>query len=383
MARKIRMGMIGGGRGAFIGAVHRMAAALDGEIELVCGAFSSDPETSKLSGADLYLDGNRVYASYEEMIKVEKDLPADKRMDLVSIVTPNHLHFAPAKLALENGFHVICDKPMCFDLAQANDLLRIVEANNLLFALTYNYTGYPMVKQARQMILHNEIGEIRRATVSYTQGWLTTPLEKANQKQALWRTDPSKAGIAGALGDIGTHAYSLLEYFTGLEVTHVNAQVNNVVEGRLLDDDVNVLLRFNNDAAGILSATQIAAGEENDLTIKIYGDQGGLEWSQMNPNSLIVKSLNKPTQIYRTGGGDLYPATIENTRLPAGHPEGYIEAFANVYKNVAKCIQAGIEGNQVNPIHEDYPTVKDGWRGMQFIHKVVESGNSDIKWTSL
>jgi len=383
MLRKIRMGMIGGGRGAFIGGVHRMAAALDGEIELVCGAFSSDPERSRLSGADLYLDKSRIYDSYEQMILAEKNLPADIRMDLVAIVTPNHLHFAPSKLALENGFHVVCDKPLCFDLAEANDLVNIVNSKDQIFAMSHNYTGYPMVKQARAMIQNNEIGIIRRVVVSYPQGWLSTPLENIDQKQAAWRTDPTKAGIAGAMGDIGTHAHNLMEYITGLRVTHVCADVNKVVAGRLLDDDVNVLLKFDNKASGILTASQISAGEENDLTIKIYGENGGLQWSQMQPNTLIVKWLERSEQHYRTGVGDLYPSAVAATRLPAGHPEGYLEAFANVYKNVAKCIQAKLDGRKADLLYTDYPNVQDGLRGMQFVHKVIESGNSEEKWLAM
>ncbi len=383
MLRKIRMGMIGGGRGAFIGGVHRMAAALDGQIELVCGAFSSDPEKSRLSGVDLYLDPNRVYDSYEDMIFQEKELPRDIRMDMVSIVTPNHLHFAPSKLALENGFHVVCDKPLCFDLAEANELIDLVNSQEKIFALMHNYTGYPMVKQARAMIQHNDIGKIRRVVVSYPQGWLSTPLENTDQKQALWRTDPNKAGVAGAMGDIGTHAYNLMEYITGLRVTHICADVNKVVKGRLLDDDVNVLLKLDNGASGILTASQISAGEENDLTIKIYGERGGLEWSQIRPNTLIVKWLDRPTQHYRTGVGDLYQAATSATRLPPGHPEGYLEAFANVYKNVATCIQAKIANKKPNSLHLDFPTVADGLRGMEFVNKVIESGKSDKKWIAM
>ena len=383
MLRKIRMGMIGGGRGAFIGGVHRMAAALDGQIELVCGAFSSDPEKSRLSGVDLYLDPSRVYDSYEDMIFQEKELPRDIRMDMVSIVTPNHLHFAPSKLALENGFHVVCDKPLCFDLAEANELIDLVNSQEKIFALMHNYTGYPMVKQARAMIQHNDIGKIRRVVVSYPQGWLSTPLENTDQKQALWRTDPTKAGVAGAMGDIGTHAYNLMEYITGLRVTHLCADVNKVVKGRLLDDDVNVLLKLDNGASGILTASQISAGEENDLTIKIYGERGGLEWSQIRPNTLIVKWLDRPTQHYRTGVGDLYQTAISATRLPPGHPEGYLEAFANVYKNVATCIQAKIANKKPNSLHLDFPTVADGLRGMEFVNKVIESGKSDKKWIAM
>lgn len=382
--RKIRMGMVGGGRGAFIGAVHRMAAALDGQIELVCGAFSSSPEKSKASGQDLYLDPERCYGSYIEMIETEAKLPDNIKMDIVSIVTPNHMHFAPAKLAMEHGFHVICDKPLCFDMSEALELKRLVDGSGLIFALTHNYTGYPMVKQAKQMIAHNEFGKIRRVVVEYPQGWLSTRLESSDQKQASWRTDPSKSGKAGAIGDIGTHAENLAEYMTGLQISEICADLHTHLEGRQLDDDGSVLLRFENGARGLLYASQISAGEENGLKIRIYGELGGVEWTQMEPNSLWVKWLDKPTQLYRTGVGELYPETISHTRIPAGHPEGYLEAFANIYRNVAKCTQARLEGKIVDKIYQDYPTVDDGIRGMHFIDKVVESGNNDNqKWIKL
>lgn len=382
--RKIRMGMVGGGRGAFIGAVHRMAAALDGQIELVCGAFSSSPDKSKASGQDLYLDPDRCYDSYIEMIETEAKLPDNQKMDIVSIVTPNHMHFAPAKLALEHGFHVICDKPLCFDMNEAQELKKLVDNSGLIFALTHNYTGYPMVKQAKQMIAHHELGQIRRVVVEYPQGWLSTRLESSDQKQASWRTDPSKSGKAGAIGDIGTHAENLAEYMTGLQISEICADLHTHLEGRQLDDDGSVLLRFENGARGLLYASQISAGEENGLKIRIYGELGGVEWTQMEPNSLWVKWLDKPTQLYRTGVGELYPETIAHTRIPAGHPEGYLEAFANIYRNVAKCIQARLEGKIVDKIYQDYPTVDDGIRGMHFIDKVVESGNNDNqKWIKL
>ena len=382
--RKIRMGMVGGGRGAFIGAVHRMAAALDGQIELVCGAFSSSPDKSKASGQDLYLDPERCYGSYIEMIETEAKLPDNLKMDIVSIVTPNHMHFAPAKLALEYGFHVICDKPLCFDMSEALGLRKLVDDSGLIFALTHNYTGYPMVKQAKQMIAHHELGQIRRVVVEYPQGWLSTRLESSDQKQASWRTDPSKSGKAGAMGDIGTHAENLVEYMTGLQISEICADLHTHLEGRQLDDDGSVLLRFENGARGLLYASQISAGEENGLKIRIYGELGSVEWTQMEPNSLWVKWLDKPTQLYRTGVGELYPETIAHTRIPAGHPEGYLEAFANLYRNVAKCIQARLEGKIVDKIYQDYPTVDDGIRGMHFIDKVVESGNNgDQKWIKL
>jgi predicted dehydrogenase len=380
---KIRMGMIGGGRGAFIGAVHRMAAALDGQIELVCGAFSSDPEKSIASGADFHLPADRCYGSYEEMIKREKRLRADKRMHFVSIVTPNHVHFAPAKMALENGFHVICDKPLAFNMKEALALEKIVQKSGLIFALTHNYTGYPMVKQARQMIRHNELGAIRKVVVEYPQGWLSTHLEASGQKQAAWRTDPQRSGIAGAMGDIGTHAENLAEYVTGLKIKELCADISAMVPGRQLDDDGNVLLRFEGGAKGILHASQIAAGEENNLNIRVYGEKGGLEWRQMEPNTLLVKWLDRPVEIYRTGSvGNMYAEAQAHARIPAGHPEGYLEAFANIYRNFAHCVSARLESKEPNPLYMDFPSVQDGVRGMKFIEKVIESGKSNRKWVS-
>lgn len=381
--RKIRMGMVGGGIGAFIGGVHRMAAALDGQIELVCGAFSSSAEKSKRSGEEFFLPAERVYGSYEEMIKAEKALPEGERMDFVSIVTPNHVHFGPAKMALENGFHVVSDKPLCFNMEEAKTLEKLVDETGLLFALTHNYTGYPMVKQAKAMIKNGDIGDIRKVVVEYPQGWLSTKLEDSEQKQAAWRTDPKRSGIAGAMGDIGTHAENLAEYITGLKITELCADLTAFVDGRLLDDDGNILLRFNNGAKGILHASQIAAGEENDLNIRVYGTKAGLAWRQMEPNTLTVKWLDKPVEVRRTGVGELYPAAVAAARIPAGHPEGYLEAFANIYKNVAMCIQARLAGEIPDEIHTDFPTVKDGVRGMQFIEKVVASSKSEEKWTKM
>ena len=383
MSRKIRMGMIGGGQGAFIGAVHRMAAALDGEIELVCGAFSSNARRSKASGKELYLPKDRVYRNYEEMIKKEKELPLGERMDFVSIVTPNHVHYGPAKMALENGFHVVCDKPLCFDMKEAKTLQKLVEKTGLIFALTHNYTGYPMVKQAREMIKKGKIGKIRKIVVEYPQGWLSTHLEATDQKQAAWRTDPKRSGVAGAMGDIGTHAENLAEYMTGLQITELCADLSTFVDGRLLDDDGNVLLRFDNGAKGVLHASQISAGEENDLNIRVYGEKAGLQWHQMQPNSLVIKWLDKPKEVLRTGGGNLYPAAEAAGRIPAGHPEGYLEAFANIYKNVAYCIRAELAGKKPKAIYQDFPTVADGVRGMQFINKVVQSSKKGAKWVKV
>lgn len=372
MHRKIRMGMVGGGQGAFIGAVHRMAAALDGQIELVCGAFSSDPTRSKASGQALFLPPERVYGSYEEMMEAESRLPEGERMDFVSIVTPNHAHFGPAKTALEHGFHVVCDKPLCLTMQEALELEALTQRTSLLFALTHNYTGYPMVKQARAMIRAGELGVIRKVVAEYPQGWLSTFLEGSNQKQAAWRTDPARSGAAGAMGDIGTHAENLLEYITGLEISDLFADLTTFVQGRKLDDDGSVLLRFHGGAKGILFASQIAAGEENNLRIRVYGEKGGLEWAQMEPNSLVVRWLDKPTQVLRTGVGPLAPEAQAHARIPAGHPEGYLEAFANIYRNFAFAVRARMAGAAPDPLY-DFPTVSDGVRGMRFVERVVEA----------
>jgi predicted dehydrogenase len=381
--RKIKMGMIGGGRGAFIGGVHRMAAALDGQIELVCGAFSSNPEKSKASAADFFINPNRAYGSFEEMIMAEKKLPEGERMDFVSIVTPNHVHFAPAKMALENGFHVVSDKPLCFTMDEAKELEALVQSTGLFFALTHNYTGYPMVKQAKAMIKNGAIGTIRKVVVEYPQGWLATKIEDEGQKQAAWRTDPTKSGASGCIGDIGSHAENLAEYITGLKIKELCADLSTFVEGRLLDDDGNILLRFESGAKGILHASQIAVGEENDLNIRIHGTKGGLQWRQMEPNSLFAKWMDKPTQIFRTGVGELSPEATAHTRIPGGHPEGYLEAFANIYRNVAFCIQAELKGETPNPLYTDFPTVSDGVRGMEFIAKVVESSQKGAVWVEM
>lgn len=377
------MGMVGGGRGAFIGGVHRIAAAIDQQIELVCGAFSSNPEKSRLSGEDFHLDPSRVYGSYAEMIETEKSLPEDVRMDFVSIVTPNHVHFGPAKMALENGFHVVCDKPVTFSVEEARILADLVEETGLIFALTHNYTGYPMVKQARDMVKAGDIGKVRKVVVEYPQGWLATKVEDTDQKQASWRVDPSKSGMGGAMGDIGTHAENLAEYITGLKITEVCAELTSFVEGRLLDDDANILLRLEGGARGVLHCSQIAVGEENGLNIRVWGETGGLEWHQMEPNTLILKSLEGPSVHYRTGVGKLTPAAQHAQRVPAGHPEGYLEAFANIYKNFAACVQARLAGTEPDPLSTDFPTVHDGLRGMVFVEKVVENSKGTEKWTKL
>ncbi len=373
--------MIGGGQGAFIGAVHRIAARIDGDYELVCGAFSSNAEKSKASGVALGLSADRSYASYEELIEKEKQLPADQRVQVISIVTPNHVHFGPTKMALENGFHVVLDKPMTFSLAEAKELEKVVKSSGKLFCLTHTYTGYPMVKEAKQLVKAGKIGKVRKIYVEYPQGWLSTFLEGEDNKQASWRTDPGKSGIAGAMGDIGTHAFNLMEYVTGLQVTQLCADINIVVEGRKLDDDGAVLIKLNNGASAVLTATQIAAGEENNVKIRVYGEKGSLEWQQWDANTLIVKMSGEPWQIYRTGSGYLTSYATHNTRTPGGHPEGYLEAFANLYHNFALCVKAEIEGTQASPEAQDYPGIDDGVRGMAFIENVIASGKSDIKWT--
>jgi predicted dehydrogenase len=377
------MGMIGGGPGAFIGAVHRIAANIDGEIELVCGAFSSDPEKSKQAGEQLGLPVERIYGSYKEMIRREVELPMHERMDFVSIVTPNHLHFEPAQLALENGFHVVMDKPVTFDLDEAKMLRETVQRTRLLFCLTHTYTGYPMVKEARQQILSGKFGAVRKIFVEYPQGWLSNPLELSDNKQAAWRTDPSKSGMAGCIGDIGTHAFNLAEYITGAFVTRLCADINIVVEGRQLDDDGAVLVKFNNGASGYLVATQVAAGEENNIRIRVYGEKGGLEWKQEDANSLLVKWLDKPTEVWRAGTGYLSKFAAHNIRTPAGHPEGYLEAFANIYRNFALCLKARLDNEIPKPEWIDFPGIEEGLRGMAFIETVIRSGKSNEKWIDL
>lgn len=381
--RKLRMGMIGGGPGAFIGAVHRLAAQMDGQITLVAGAFSSDGGKSKQAGRDLFLDPARVYGSYQEMIQREKELPEGDRIDFVSIVTPNHVHFDPARLALESGFDVVIDKPMTFDLQEARALEALVEKTGLLFCLTHTYTGYPMVKEARHLVASGKLGRIRKIYVEYPQGWLATPLEKEGNKQASWRTDPNKSGLAGCMGDIGTHAANLAEYVSSLEIVALCADIETVVPGRALDDDGAVLLRFQQEATGVLVATQVATGEENCIKVRVYGDKGGLEWKQDEANTLLVKWPDRPTEIWRTGGPGTSAIALHNTRTPAGHPEGYLEAFANLYRNFGLCLRARLDGKAPEPAWQDFPGVRDGVRGMLFIEKVIASGKSDQKWIKL
>jgi predicted dehydrogenase len=381
MNKKLKLGMIGGGPGAFIGAVHRIAAQIDSEYELVCGAFSSDPAKSKASGELLGLSPDRVYNSFEELFEKEKQLPEDERVKVISIVTPNHVHFAPAKMALESGFHVILDKPMTFSLAEAKELQAVAEKSNKLFCLTHTYTGYPMVKEARQFIAEGKLGKVRKVFVEYPQGWLSRFEEGGENKQASWRTNPKQSGIAGSMGDIGSHAFNLAEYVTGVKVAKMCANINIVVEGRQLDDDGDVLLKFENGASGVLTASQVAAGEENNLKIRVYGEKGGIEWQQDIANTLLVKWLDKPAEILRTGGGYLSSYAKHNTRTPGGHPEGYLEAFANLYRNFALSIKAGIAGETPSAEVLDYPGIEAGVRGMAFIENVIASGKSTEKWT--
>ncbi|MGI4729719.1 MAG: Gfo/Idh/MocA family protein [Janthinobacterium lividum] len=378
---KLRLGMIGGGQGAFIGAVHRIAARMDDQYDLVCGAFSSDPAKSKASGLLLNVDENRIYNSWQELIEKEKQLPEDERVQVISIVTPNHVHFAPAKKALENGFHVILDKPATFSLQEAKDLQTIIEQTGNLFCLTHTYTGYPMVKEAKQFVQSGKLGKIRKIYVEYPQGWLSKFEEGSENKQASWRTDPAKSGIAGAMGDIGTHAFNLCEYVSGLAITKLCADINIVVEGRQLDDDGAVLLKFNNNASGVLVASQVAAGEENNVKIRIYGEKGGIEWQQADANTLKVMLLDQPVEIWRTGGSYVSSYAQQNTRTPAGHPEGYLEAFANLYKNFALTVKANLEGKTPEPEWLDFPGIEEGVRGMAFIENVIASGKSNEKWT--
>ena len=384
MQRKLRMGMIGGGKDAFIGAIHRLAANMDGMIELVCGALSINPAIAQESGELLFLPKERIYMTYDEMITKEAALPASMRMDFVTIVTPNFAHFAPAMMALDHGFNVVIEKPIAFSLEEALQLKAKVAETGLLLCLTHTYSGYPMVKQAKAMVADGVLGKIRKVWVEYPQGWLSKLSEREGNAQAAWRTDPKKSGKSGSMGDIGTHAAHLAEYISGAKISKLCADLNTVVEGRMLDDDGSVLLHFDNGATGVLMASQVAAGEENALKIRIYGEKGGLEWAQMEPNTLIVKWQDQPTQILRAGSNysdRLSSFATANCRTPGGHPEGYLEAFANIYKNFATTLSAKLEGTIPSKEALDFPSVEDGIRGMAFIDNVVASSNSELKWT--
>ncbi|MDB5120150.1 MAG: gfo/Idh/MocA family oxidoreductase [Sphingobacteriales bacterium] len=385
MNRKLRMGMVGGGTDAFIGAIHRIAANMDGLIELVCGALSINPEVAQESGRRLFLPEDRVYLNFEEMLEKESLLPAEKRMDFVTIVTPNFAHFAPAMLALEKGFNVVIEKPITFTIDEARQLKQKVDETGLSLLLTHTYSGYPMVKQAKQMVKDGVLGKVRKVYAEYAQGWLSKLSEREGNAQAAWRTDPKKSGKSGCMGDIGTHAAHLSEYITGLKITHLCADLNTVVEGRNLDDDGNVLLKFDNGANGVLMASQVAAGEENALKVRVYGEKGSIEWAQQEPNTLIVKWLDQPAQILRAGSGygdRLSSYATHNCRTPGGHPEGYLEAFGNLYRNFALALSAKIDGVEPKLETLDYPSVDDGVRGMAFIDNVVRSSASTEKWTT-
>ena len=371
--------MIGGGRGAFIGAVHRIAAGLDNQAELVAGAFSSDPARSKASGEDFFLEPSRVYGTYQEMADREAKRPANDRLDFIVIVTPNHQHFGPAKAFLERGFNVVCDKPVTFDLAQARTLAKLVRKSGKVFALTHNYTGNVLVKEAREWVRRGDLGEIRKVVVEYPQGWLSTHLEASGQKQAAWRTDPKRSGAAGCIGDIGSHADNLARYITGLEIDSLCADLTSFVKGRKLDDDGNVLLRFKGGAKGILHSSQISVGDENNLNIRVYGTKAGLEWHQENPNQLTIKYPDRPEQILRRGNGYLSDQAKKFVRIPAGHPEGYLEAFANIYREAFRAIEAEVSGKPI-PKDVDFPGIEEGLHGMHFIATVVKSAQAGAKW---
>ncbi len=373
------MGMVGGGSDAFIGAIHRLAAFMDGQIELACGCFSSNPEVSVSSGKAYFLPDNRVYKTYREMFEQEVKLPVNERMDFVTIVTPNYAHFEPAMMALDRGFHVVIDKPVTFTLEEAKKLKDKVRETGLILALTHTYSGYPAVKEARERLKRGELGEIRKIYVEYPQGWLSAKVEDKGNAQAAWRTDPKRSGKAGCMGDIGTHAFHLAEYISGLKATELCAELNIFVPGRLLDDDGAALLRFSNGARGVLMATQVAAGEENAIKIRIYGDKGGLEWAQQEPNTLWLKWTDRPVEMIRTGQGYMSVAAKHNTRTPAGHPEGYLEAFANIYRNFSLTVRAKLEGRTPQSEWLDFPTIEDGVRGMQFIETMVQAGYDDSK----
>jgi predicted dehydrogenase len=378
------MGMVGGGKDAFIGAIHRLAANMDGLIELSCGALSINPDIARDSGRSLFLPEDRTYLTFDEMITKESLLPSDKRMDFVTIVTPNFAHFAPAMMALDHGFHVVIEKPIAFTLDEAKELKKKVEETGLILCLTHTYSGYPMVKQARHMAQTGLLGKIRKVYVEYPQGWLSKLTEREGNAQAAWRTDPKKSGKSGCMGDIGTHAAHLAEYITGAKISKICADLNIMVEGRALDDDGNVLLKFDNGSAGVLMASQVAAGEENALKIRVYGEKGGIEWAQQEPNTLLVKWLDQPTQILRAGGnyGDrLSTFATHNCRTPGGHPEGYLEAFGNIYRNFALTLSARIDGTTPTKEMLDFPQVDEGIRGMAFIDNVVASAASSEKWT--
>lgn len=374
--RKLRAGIVGGGRGAFIGAVHRIAAELDNEAEVVAGALSRDPAIARESAREWHL--LRSYDSYEEM--AEAEARRQDGIDFVIVATPNYAHFPVIKAFARQGIHVVCDKPLAMSSRQGQEIKRLIQKKRLVFALTHNYTGYPLVRQAREMVQKGELGTIRKVIVEYLQDWLMQPLERTGQKQAAWRTDPRYAGISCCIGDIGTHGENLLTYITGLRITAVAADTTTFVPGRRLEDDANILLRLENGAKGVLVCSQVAAGEENALSIRIYGTKAGLEWHQQEPNVLILKRPDAPNEILRPGRPYLSPAAKARSRLPAGHPEAFLEAFANIYRAAIRDIRAALEGK---PLTKDYPTVDDGIRGIRFVEKCIASANRNGRWTKL
>lgn len=384
MNRKLRMGMVGGGSDAFIGAIHRLAAFMDNQTELVCGCFSVDPDISLSSGRSYFLPDNRIYKTYQEMFENEVKLPEGERMDFVTIVTPNRWHFEPAMMALERGFHVVVDKPMTFSLEEAQLLDAKVKETGLVLALTHVYSGYPAVKEMKERIARGDIGAVRRVYVEYPQGWLSERIELQGGNNAGWRTDPKRSGKAGCVGDIGTHAWHLSEYVTGQKVVELCADLKAFVPGRPIDDDGAAFLRYDKGATGVLMASQVAAGEENALKIRVYGEKGGLEWFQHDPNTLWAKWLGRPAEMVRVGNGYMGAAAKWNSRTPGGHPEGYVEAFANIYRNFSYTVRALMNGETPKPEMLDFPTVKDGLRGMQFIETMVDAGYDDtrkwVKW---
>lgn len=380
---KVRYGMVGGGEGAFIGAVHRMAAALDGEFALVCGAFSSDAERNRRSADALGLDPARAYATLDALLAGEAARPEDQRMEALAIVTPNHLHAPMAIAALDAGFHVMSEKPMALNLAEALAIEAAVKRSGKLYGLAFTYSGYPLIEEARTRVARGDFGAIRLVQAEYSQGWLSEPIDEGGNKQAEWRTDPARAGLGGCLGDIGTHAFQLAEHVSGLTVESLSADLTAHVPGRRLDDDVAALLRFEGGARGVLKASQIAAGDENGLRLRIHGEKGGLDWSQMEPNTLTLRWLDRPTEVIRTGGPALAPSATARQRVPAGHPEGYIEAFANLYRNFGRTLRTGATTPPPPGTTDWFPGISDGLRTMTFVEAMIENSAGETKWTSL
>ena len=381
--RKLRMGMVGGGQGAFIGGVHRLVGALDGQVELVAGSFSQDPENTRVTGKQLYLASDRCYDTYERMATEEAKRAENDRIDFVSIVTPNVSHFAIAQTFLAAGFHVVCDKPMTHTLDEAKELVRLVEQSGLVFGLTHNYTGHPLIRHARHMFQAGEIGMVRKAIVEYLQDFLMVPHEKLGQKQAEWRVDPKRSGIGGTMGDVGTHCVNLLEYVTGDPISELCADKSTFLPDRVLDEDVNALLRFKGGGKGVLSISQVATGEENGLTLRVYGSEGAIKWAQENPNYLEVYRYGEPRQVLTRGQGYLSDAAAAATRIPTGHPEGYLEAFGNIYVGISEAVRRHIDGNPMKAEEYNFPTASDGLRGMQFIYAAVESAENNSTWVSM